>query len=302
MRIKRSLNLRFTSDGKHLIALGSNLTFWNIHSGEKLLQIKPLSYPSSLDISPSTTELVVKNTGGRIAVLSLPDFATICSPPIRKRDEGCQILYSPCGRLLIDGSWSGALMIRDAKSGEIVSQERQENTMIKWLSCTRVRDLYAYIRQPKVPDRVSSLPPSQLILRKWPFDAHPEIRLSVSAPYVKAIQLSPNGQSIAVLLMGDKYPECQLEILALPDGRIMSSHTVQLGGTNLSLAWSPDGLLLGCVEEGQISIFDTVSLHRIARHVDPYPCYVEFSPDGSLIALGSWEWGTVKSLDQLEQL
>jgi WD40 repeat protein len=65
------------------------------------------------------------------------------------------------------------------------------------------------------------------------------------------------------------------------------------------LSWSPDGHLLACVQRGRIAFFESDTLKFVTSHEDPYPCFVEFSPDGGLVALGSWEQGTVRPTSSL---
>ena len=208
-------------------------------------------------------------------------------------------MYSPCGTQIIDGSWDGLLRILDSSMGKVVHQELSAGVMIKSMTCDLGRMLFAYVKQPKMAGRVSRTPFSHVVTRSWPIMDHPEVEISVGDAYVDSVSLSPEGSRLAVLQMNSSA-EFSLKVIDLSEGHTVACRGVDPGGTNRSLTWSPDGSRLCCVEKGQLSVFDSTTLEYVARHVDAYPCYVEFSSDGTRIAIGSWEKGTVLQTDQLE--
>ena len=301
LRVGRSYQLRFVAGGSNGIAIGQDIVLWSLSQGKRICSSHPFKHPGSFDISPEGDRLVVKNTSGQLAILSTKDLATIFLFPTEGSSDGGAPLFSRCGKLIIDGSWNGHLRLLDSSNGGLVNEELSEGSMVKSLTSDAQRRLFAYVKQPKVADRVSRLPFSQVVTRRWPFVENPEVEVPVGEHSVGSISLSPDGSRLALLQM-NAAAAFSLEIIDLLEGRALASQRVDPGGTNRSLAWSPDGLKLACVEKGQVSVFDAVSLDRVARHVDTYPCFVEFSPDGSSIAMGSWERGVVMPISQLEPM
>ena len=252
-----------------------------------------------MDISPSGAHAVIKNTAGQLVVLSTDSLQVVVAVPFDRASEGGRPMYSPCGTQIIDGSWDGLLRILDSSMGKVVHQELSAGVMIKSMTCDLGRMLFAYVKQPKMAGRVSRTPFSHVVTRSWPIMDHPEVEISVGDAYVDSVSLSPEGSRLAVLHMNSSA-EFSLKVIDLSEGHTVACRGVDPGGTNRSLTWSPDGSRLCCVEKGQLSVFDSTTLEYVARHVDAYPCYVEFSSDGTRIAIGSWEKGTVLQTDQLE--
>jgi WD40 repeat protein len=301
LRVGKSYQLRFVAGGSRVIATGRDLVLWSIEQGKRLHSAHPFKHPASIDISPTGDRAVVNNTSGQLAILSTQDLAAIVLFPKGLSSEGGGPMFSPCGTMIIDGSWDGSLRLIDCSTSEVVHQEFSPGTMIKSLTGDSQRRLFAYVRQPKVPDPVSRLPFSHLVIRRWPWVGEPEVEVPIGDSYVAAISLSPEGSRLASLQM-NAAAAYNLKVIDLRSGCALADRSVDPGATNWSIAWSPDGTKLGCVEKGQVSVFDAASLERVARHVDAYPCCIEFSPDGTCIAMGSWQKGVVMPVSELEPL
>ncbi|WP_431101596.1 WD40 repeat domain-containing protein [Roseateles noduli] len=301
IRVGKSFQLRFTADGDHVIAVGRDIVVWSLRERQRVGSIRPFAHPAYLDISPCGDRVVVKNTAGRLAILSAAHLELIALFPADQTSEGCQPLFSPCGTRIVDGSGDGALRVLDGETGEVVHQELSAGVMINALACDARRSLYSYVKQRKCKDRDSALPFSQIMLRRWPFEDHSELELPVGAGYVNAATPSPDGSRLAVIQM-NTASEMSLQVVDLSTGRCCGRRSILFGGTAWSLGWSPDGTRLCCVERGQLSVFDSSSLRLVGRYIDPYPCSVEFSSDGGKIAIGSWEKGTILGTDQIEAI
>jgi WD40 repeat protein len=299
LRVGKSYQLRFMDGGDNVIAIGRDIVLWNMLQRKRLCSSHPFKHPGHMDVSPSGARVVIKNTAGQLVILSTDSLEVIVAVPFERASEGDRPMYSPCGTQIIDSSWDGLLRLLDSSTGKVVHQELSVGVMIKSMTCDSGRMLFAYVKQPKIADRASRAPFSRVVTRSWPFGDHPEAEISVGDAYVESVSLSPEGRRLAVLQM-NACAEFSLRIIDLSEGSAIACRGVDPGGTNRSLAWSPDGSRLCCVEKGQLSVFDSTSLEYVARHVDAYPCYVEFSPDGTRIAIGSWEKGTVLPTDQLE--
>ncbi|MDZ7813492.1 MAG: WD40 repeat domain-containing protein [Ideonella sp.] len=301
LRVGKSYQLRFVADGSRVIAIGRDIVQWSIEQGKRLCSAHPFKHSGSIDIAPTGDRVVIKNTSGQLAILSTQDLATIVQFPKSLSSEGHGPMFSPCGAMIIDGTLDGYLRLIDCSTSEVVHQEFSQGIVIQSLTGDSQRRLFAYVRQPKVPDPVSRLPFSHLVIRRWPWVGEPEVEVPIGESYVVAISLSPDGGRLASLQM-NAAAAYTLKVIDLRSGCALADRGVDRGATNWSIAWSPDGTKLGCVEKGQVSVFDAASLERVARHVDAYPCWVEFSPDGTSIAMGSWQRGVVMPVSQLEPL
>jgi WD40 repeat protein len=299
LRVGKSYQLRCVGGGDKVIAIGRDIVLWSMSSKKRLCSSHPFKHPGHMDVSPADARVVIKNTSGQLVVLSTDSLDVISAFPFERTSEGDRAMFSPCGTQIIDSSWDGLLRLLDSSTGRVLHQELAEGAMFKSMTFDSARKLFAYVKQPKVADRVSRTPFSYVVTRRWPFLEHSETEVSVGDVYVDSVGLSPEGSRLAVLQMNSSA-EYSLKITDLSLGSAIACRRVDPGGTHRSLAWSPDGSRLCCVEKGQLSVFDSTSLEYVARHVDAYPCCVEFSPDGTRIAIGSWVKGTVLPTDQLE--
>lgn len=296
----KSYQLRFTPDGSALVAFARDLAVWSIPLRKKIAFGHRLKHIAFVDVSPTGSSVLLKSTSGAMCVLSLPALNAIQSFPVQPESEGCQALFSPCGNYVIDGSWSGLLTTRDLKTSELSTWDRHDRTLIVSLCSTTDRALFAYVVQPITKNRVDPPEPSRIVLRRWPFDRHEAEIIQSNWGYVLAISLSPNGGKLAVLQI-HKSGEFTLGVHSLSGDLKVQSRTVLWGGTNYSLAWSPNGATIACVESGQISLYDCTTMSPVAKQSVPYPSHVEFSPNGELLAIGSWEQGLVVRIEDLER-
>lgn len=295
----KSYQLRFTPDGSALVAFARDLTVWSISRRKKIAFGHRLKNIAFIDISPTGSSVLLKSTSGAMCVLSLPALTTMQSFPVQSESEGCQALFSPCGDYVVDGSWSGLLTARDLKTSELSTWDRRDGTLIISLCSTTDRALFAYVVNPIAKNRVDPPDPSLIVVRKWPFYQFEGEIIQKAWIYVQAIALSPQGDRLAVLQM-HKSGKCTLEVHSLNRDLRVHPQAVFPGGTNRSLAWSPDGATIACVESGQISLFDSATMSRVSKLSSPYPSHVEFSPNGELLAIGSWEQGQVVPIEDLE--
>ena len=299
-RTGKSYQLRFTPDGSALVAFARDLAFWSISLHKKIAFGHRLKNIAFVDVSPTGRSALLKSTSGAMCVLSLPELNTTQSFATKSESEGCQALYSPCGDYIVDGSLNGSLTVRNLNTAELSVQDRHIGTSIVSLCSTADRMLFAYVAQPISKNRIDPPQPSYIVLRRWPFDLHEAEIIQGNWGYVLAISLSPNGGKLAVLRI-HKSGEFTLAVHGLSGDLKVQSRTVLWGGTNYSLAWSPNEATIACVESGQISLFDSTTMSPVAKQSVPYPSHVEFSPNGELLAIGSWEQGLVVRVQDLER-
>jgi WD40 repeat protein len=296
VKLGPSFSVKFVPRNDLIISAGKNVCSWAEFGRKRLATARPFSDPAYLDVSPNGQFVVVKSTAGMIAVLAVPTLSLAWHLRDAPASEGCQAYFSPCGEFIVDGTWQGDLGCRSVASGEVHFLERFEHSMVSSLSHNATRTKFLYVRQPKaLGDATPAL--SIVAVRAWPFSSHGEEIVHGDWPHVLAAAISPDATRVAVL--HHSGGEANLEVVELSSVRSVSRTSFPLGGTNHAVAWSPDGRVLACVQQGQVGFFEPATLSVVATHEDPYPCFVEFSPDGSVVALGSWEQGTVRTLQSL---
>jgi WD40 repeat protein len=296
VKLGLSFSVKFVPGHDLIISAGKSVCSWAELGRKRLATAHPFADPAYLDVSPNGQFVVVKSTAGKIVVLAVPTLSLASQVQDVPASEGCQVCFSPCGEFIVDGTWQGDLRCRSVASGEVHFLERVEHSMVSWLSHNATRTKFLYVRQPKT---LGDAPPAPSIVavRAWPFSSHGEEIVHGDWHYVLASAISPDAERVAVF--HHSGGEANLEVVDLSSARLVSRTSFPLGGTNHALSWSPDGRLLACVQHGQVAFFEPATLSVVATHEDPYPCFVEFSFDGSLVALGSWEQGTVRTLQSL---
>ncbi len=76
-------------------------------------------------------------------------------------------MFSPCGRYLVDGTWSGDLVVRDASSGEVVWQDHVANTAIRYIAATPDRQRWVVDRAGTLNRATGICDESALEIYRW---------------------------------------------------------------------------------------------------------------------------------------
>jgi WD40 repeat protein len=278
-RLGASFKARFSDDGALLATLGQRPTLWNVADRAKLGRGPLLSHSSEVDFSPGGAQFVVKNTSGDVLLVdvqSLDQRAAFSGEPF---GEGTAIRFSPCGRYLFDGSWSGRLVVRTAETGDVVWEEREPDAAIFHLHGTRDRQTWVYDRWTR-PDR------RRLLRRAWPPWENEPVDLAIEHGLCFAI--TEDRQRLAVV----GHDLEVWDISAPHEPALLHSSPAAQGGSGDSLAWSPDGGFLVHGADGAGRVF-TPELDEVMTVPVEYVSDAEFSPDGRLLALGDWSKGIV---------
>ena len=292
LNIAASYEVAFTPDGQRLVAVGQRVAIWNLATRKRQGAYRPFAHPSSVDVSPSGAHCIVKSTGGELALMSLDAQPVITKVPVREAAEGAAALFSPCGEFVVDAGWDGGLAVRALPSGKVQFKKTFRNRMLPHLACDARRELYVFHRHATSEKPVG--PADELVLRRWPFDAHPEVSIAGDWAMDVAVTPSPDGRRLGVAQRD------RLSVVDVATGATLAARALDDGvSVDISVAWSPDGALLACIESQQVSFFDAATLARRARHALAYASDVAFSPDGRLVALGSWEKGVVMAVGDL---
>jgi WD40 repeat protein len=295
LRLKRAFDLTFSADGKRAATVARDVVLWDIDARKRVLSSHPFAHPGHLDFSPGGATLAVKSTSGRIAVLDTASGETLTDCRNQREGEGTQVYFSSDGNLLVDASWKGELRARNPSTGAIVFQEAAGG-MVFHLDASADRTVFAYTVSQLPPSDTEPPPESPVVMRRWPFTSHPPRVLPLARRFIRALSLAPSGSALAVV---HGASPTTLEVIELKNLKTIASLSIEPGGSPAGISWSPDELLLACVEQHGVSVFDTTSWRRSHGISIPYPGSVRFSPQG-LLGCGSWEKACILSVQDLK--
>ena len=219
----------------------------------------PVSHPSHADFSPAGDLLAVKDTSGEIVVLAADSLEVLAQHDGRPWGEGAEVIFSPCGAYLVDGSWNGDLVVREAISGHVVWHERGNG--LGRVTCT--------------PDRMTWVHDGfgGITIRAWPFG--PDVRtLRWPDVVVDTFAIDASARRIGVRtwegveIWDVSVDSEQPERLSVLDGVLRED------GTGHAAAWSPPGEHIAFAGSGAVRVFSadlgvvrTVPLRRLSRGV-----------------------------------
>ena len=281
-RLGASFEARFSDDGSKLVTLGKRPTVWDVATRRKLGTTPQLAHASHADFSPDGKRLAIKSTAGIVMVVDVASLEEVAPRFGGNYGEGSDIRFSPCGEFLIDGSWSGHLLVRSADTGEVAWTEYQADGMVNRLQTVGNRSLCLYERAARYPG------PHRHFLREWPFSDGEATEL-IGLERGGMATLTEDGQRLA--LQGPK-----LDVYDVSDPgrcRLLASAP----GVHDALAWSPSGDFLAAAGDGAGAIFSS-ELELVHREQLEYPSDADWSPAGDLIAFGAWSQGIVLAWPQ----
>ena len=296
LKIGTSHAVAFSKDGELLATLGEDVWIWNLPSRSKTVRAHPFSNPSSAVFSPDRRNIAVKSTSGRIVIVEVRSGRTRVDFNNDGDGEGSNLLYSPCGEFIVDGTWAGRLNVRRASSGAREFVQDFQGEMIRSVhSCDGGRRwIIAHGLKATADDRPP--PPDYYSVWDWPFRTRGHTLLPERIPFSHASALSNDGNLLAVV---HGAPPDTLSVFQLSDGARVGTTDVQAGGTGSTLCWSPDSRLIASVQDGEVVFYAWPGLATMHKLALAYPCDVAFSARGGRLALGSWEAGWVLAAEAI---
>jgi len=192
--------------------------------------------------------------------------------------------YSPCGSYLVDASWEGKLLVRDVKTGTAAFSKQFPGEMITRVDRCCGGQKWFFLHSPIATTRDKPPENSYFAVWNWPFQAIAFQVLKKRYPFVRDFAVTPDGERMAVVYGA---PPNSLEIIRTSDSSFVASLPVKSGGAPTELAWTPDKTVLASVQEGKVVFYSGIDFHVLSEIPAEYPSDVEFSPDGSSVAIGS---------------
>jgi hypothetical protein len=298
LTIKKSYKVAFSPDGSTLLSLGRDVALWSIGDREKQWNVHPFSHPSDGTFSPDGVSIAVKSTGGQIVVLNATTGETEFDFKNQSEGEGSNVCFSLSGDQLVDGSWGGRLTVRSRFSGEVCFRTQFPGEMITRIHRPQAGQFLISEHQPKATR--SDQPPADCYFLRWSWplgSAEPQ-RLPLTFPFVASSATSDSGRAMGVVYGA---PPHRMVVFDTDSRSIRWMQEVRIGGSGSSLRWSACGRFIGAVQKDRIAVYRSDDGALMGYRLIHYPSDVDFSPNRSRIAYGSWQTGFVEEIKDLPQ-
>jgi WD40 repeat protein len=290
LKIKSSYEVKISPDGGFCLALGRDVNLWDINVRKKAWKTHPFSHPSHGDFSPDGSWIAIKSTAGRILVLDRSNGEIIRDFENQSDGEGSNLLFTSCGKHLIDGSWGGLLTVREVSSGRVLFRQQFSHEMITRIHAGSDTSSWFSEHHPKWKSDESPIDESYFLRWTGPIENPQPLRLRLTHTSITSSAFSKCGARLALV---HGYKPAQMVTYDLGTQSALWSQQVKLGGSGSAMAWSPCGNFLACIQEEQVAVYDSKSGALLSVRQLAYPSDVAFSPDGTQIAVGSWQDGFV---------
>jgi WD40 repeat protein len=288
LKIGKTYALAVSPDETRLVVVGPSVFVWDVQRGKKTFRCRPCPHPHHASFSPDGELIAVKDTSGRIVVIAAHDGSKVADFANDAEGEGSNLAFSACGKFLVDGSWSGWLRVRQSSDGKIVFAEEFPQELIDAIHHDGARQRWTLAHHPTIRPTEEEAPPAYFTAWDWPIRKRKYKVLPRRIGHLHASALSPDGTRLAVV---HGTPAVSLDVFELPSTEPAARTPITFAGTTWAIRWSPDGRLLGSVQDKRIAIYHVPDLSCIAELALPFPSDVAFCPKSGLIVLGDWEQG-----------
>lgn len=305
--------LSFAPDGGQILALGRNLVSWDLSSGKRTQVAKPLPNMSSVAFSRNGECLAVKNTSGRVAVLSAIDMSVLAGPVDEGHGEGPAILAGSEEDTFVVPSWTGYVSLRSS-SLEVLAKTKISTGMLTQLSPDDRGERWAIVRS--VDDS------RELAVTGSLFEVEPRTVELPSMSIHNAVLFSDDQ---AVVTFRPSHPTFETPFGELPSSTVIAWVDLRSGSLRRSVLWEGvfiDDLAVSADQHVAVTGYFSASSFRARGEPPAMPALglvpadgkaevtavelpaevnrtlaLSFSPDGSLLAVGTNTGGLVFQVD-----
>ncbi len=260
-------------------------------SRSKLARLRDMKWPAGLTISHSGERLAVKS--GPSGAIGLYDLASLrllgaTEPPGK---EGADPVFTPDDQFIVDADWDGDIRLVNATTLAVTVLRQYPDCMVLDIDHTSGSDHFLFQISPKT---IGTPAFSSEVLVDWPypFDQHAPIEQVTPFRRLGAIRRSPIRGVVAAL---NGKPEGNEVILLDPTmTQITAQSEVKPNSGSAfrrALAWSTDEQFLVVLRRGKVEILEVATLTVVHEIALEYACFVDFTPDGTALLLGSWQSG-----------
>ncbi len=276
----------YSSNGERLAVRSAQLSVWDLKKQARLWRANPVPYLNYAAFSPDGARLAVKSTTGQIAVVNATNGKAICDFRNKKDGEGCNLVFSPCGDYVVDGTWEGRLLVRASATGKVELELEFPNEMIHDLYAVDNGSKWIVMHNPTPAGDDDEPPPPYFSVWKWPFGKKSSDKIQLREQGYFTTALSPDGKYFAFdSSFVPKKPS--IDILALGNGKTVASIARARDDRIEKLSWSADGKLLGVVKENSVVVYSAETWQPIAEQEVADATDIAFSPSGDTIAIGA---------------
>lgn len=294
LKLPSSYDVRASASERLVAAIGRNVVVADLRARRRLWSAHPLSHPSSADFSSDDGFLAVKSTWGEVALLSCETGEKLVSTRPRVQDEGSAIRFAATDQFIVDGSWSGNILVRQITDLSVIECFHYEDEMIGAVSSDANRKVWLFAHKPKAVSNSSEPRRPYITIWDWPL-TQPKTRIEIGLDILYSAELAPSGRHIAMIGFSNAEKRKQLRLITLK-GFVVATTTIAAGGTGSRLRWSPDSALIGTVGRGEFLVFAARALAPYAQFQEPYPSDLAFIGGNSELILGSWTAGRIVNL------
>lgn len=291
----KSYSVKFSQDNLLLASIsGGKLIIWDLNTSNPRFVFNPIRNASSLDLHGN--HLAVKNTSGKIIIVDLKNGTVLSTFYNKKNGEGSNLLFSDGGESIIDGSWNRNINLIDLATMKQTLIKSYEKEMICRILYSNMTKKWIFEHHPKAKYRDKPPEETYFTIWDWPLQEQRLNKLNCSYPFARSSALSNQGDRLAVLYGA---PPISIEIISIPECEYVISQNVLIGGSGSKLSWSPDGNILGSVQDSKIAFYINGGRELVKEIPLKYPSDVAFSPNGKYVALGSWTAGLLLETELL---
>ncbi len=286
IKLLRAYTVCISGDDSTLATLSRDVVLWDISAGAKRCRVHPVTHPSSCDFNGDGSRLAIKTTSGMIVsieTLTGEDSYVIADG---REGEGANLKYSCCSQYLVDGSWRGSVIVRDATTGEAAFSRRREGEMVKAVATDVERQIWAIHHSYK--SRTGSPRPDYISVWTWPFQ-EPRI-FQHKSRFVRGMAVSSDGLLLATCawVPSEGY---HLTLHWLSDFELVSSAWMEEAAGVRKVVWSPRNTEIAVVCRDGFIFYETSDLAPTAEFALESASDAAYSNADGLIALGGWSSG-----------
>ncbi len=293
LKLKSSYSVGYSPSGENVFTLSRDISLWDIASRKKSWRTHPFPHPSYATFSPNGDLIGVKSSSGQIVILATKTGQTIQDFKNAQEGEGSNLLFSTCGRFIVDGSWEGFLTVRDAFSGIVRYRKENKGVMVSRVHAARDASLWVVQYSPRATTHDRSPLGDYFTVQAASVPDGASTPLGIRLPFITASAVSNDGSRLAVLFGASPKT---LQVYELPSEKLLWQDCVTIGGSGWALCWSGAAAYLASVQKDCVVHYSGETGKRLMEFPLQFPSDVDYSPDGQTIALGSWQSGEIVPL------
>ena len=236
----------------------------------------------------------MKATSGELVVLDAKTLAIIAKLQPNSAGEGCEAVFSPDGCRVLDGTWAGLLAVYDVKTSVRLQELRFPECMLTSMVSSPRGVQAALVVKPKLAAKRGPGRQDEIWIVTWSATGVTLRMLKQKWELLDTVVFHSSETLLAVVHGDRPHPKAWLEIVDVSSGETLRARECIRSHNGPAISWSPDGSVIGVVEPDGFQFYAADDLHEIASVPAKYACNLEFSPDGTWVALSAWSGGRIR--------